>query len=146
MTPSLKILPFSLLHQLIIFSPPLLWVAFVVFFYSQTDQAHGNLAWGSHSIKILWRLVAKHLSLCLATETVKCVNIESEDPTLKLLALLVWLLCALSLLALLLSSSVKLWLRKRKRDRKKRAEGEMLFKFKLSEQPFCLCAGPECDD
>lgn len=38
----------------------------------------------------------KHLSRCLATEIVKCVNTESEDPTLNLLALLAWLLYGLS--------------------------------------------------
>lgn len=80
-------------------SPPvnyLLPVVFVVFVHSQTDHAHGNLAWGSHSIKILCRLVAKHLSLCLATETEKCVNTESEDPhTLVISAISLIALCAI---------------------------------------------------
>lgn len=120
MTPASKPFRFRLLHKLIIFSPPLLQVAFVVFIYSQTDWAHGNLARGSHSIKILCCLVAKHLSLCLATEMVKCVNIESEDPTLNLLALLARLLCELSLLAPLLLSLLKLRQRKRKTQEKER--------------------------
>lgn len=91
-----------------------------MFFYSQTDQAHGNLAWGSHFIKILCRLVAKHLSLCLATETVKCVNTKSEDPTLNLLALLAQMLCVLALLAQLLSPNVN----QKQGERKRAAEKE----------------------
>ena len=81
----LKVLLFRLLHWLIIFSGlPFCCVPL----QSNTTSTWQPGMGGSHSIKILCRLVAKHLSLCLATETVKCVNIESEDPTLELLALL----------------------------------------------------------
>lgn len=91
--------PFCLLHRLIIFSRPFLRLAFVVFFSSQTDQAHGNLAWGSHSIKIRSRLVAKHSSLCLATETGKCVNTQERGPHAQLIS-------AISLIALCASAFV----------------------------------------
>lgn len=57
----------------------------------------------------------KHSGHCLATETVKCVNTESKKPTLKLLALLAWLLCGLSFCR-------PSWIRNTKRGRELRKE------------------------
>lgn len=99
--------PLRLLHRLIIFFPHL-FSKVLVLCSSPDKQAKHMATWHGAATPLKYNV--KHLSHCLATETVKCVNTESKNRA--------QLISAISLIALwaqLLSSNVNQKHRKRKR-------------------------------